>query len=106
MPTIADRLKAGQGVTGLALESALWCRYCCGETESGAVIAPNDPNWDTLLPIARAAKTEPDAWLAMRDVYGEIGLTEPFRSSFANALGALWADGTEAVLARYVAGEM
>ena len=33
IPTIADRLAAGKGVSGLALESALWCRYCFGETE-------------------------------------------------------------------------
>ena len=38
IPTIADRLAAGKGVSGLALESALWCRYCYGETDSGAVI--------------------------------------------------------------------
>ena len=48
IPTIADRLAAGQGISGLALESALWCRYCYGETDSGAVIEPNDPNWDRL----------------------------------------------------------
>ncbi len=28
VPVAADRLKAGQSVDGLALESALWCRYC------------------------------------------------------------------------------
>ena len=31
IPTIADRLDAGKGVAGLALESALWCRYCFGD---------------------------------------------------------------------------
>jgi len=102
VPTIADRLKAGAGVAGLALESALWCRYCYGETESGAVIEPNDPNWDTLAPLARQARTDPDAWLGMVEVYGEVAKAEPFRTAFAHALGALWEDGTEAVLTRYI----
>lgn len=106
VPTIADRLKAGGDVTGLALESALWCRYCFGETESGAVIEPNDPNWDRLVALARLAKTDPEAWLAMDDVYGEVGRAEPFRKAFAHALGALWADGTEAVLTRYIDGRL
>ncbi|HTM77529.1 MAG TPA: mannitol dehydrogenase family protein, partial [Devosia sp.] len=48
IPSAVDRVAAGQSVTGLALVSALWCRYCYGTTESGAVIAPNDPSWDRL----------------------------------------------------------
>ena len=59
IPTIADRLKAGKGVDGLALESALWCRYCFGTTDSGAVIEPNDPSWDRLQATAKAAKDDP-----------------------------------------------
>lgn len=102
VPTIADRLAAGGGVTGLALESALWCRYCFGETDSGAVIEPNDPNWERLTALSRQARTDPDAWLAMEDVYGNVGRAGPFRTAFAHALGALWEDGTEAVLTRYV----
>ena len=58
IPTIADRLAAGKGITGLALESALWCRYCFGETDSGAVIEPNDPNWDRLQAASKAAKDQ------------------------------------------------
>ena len=59
IPTIADRLKAGKGVAGLALESALWCRYCFGTTDSGAVTEPNDPSWERLQATAQAAKADP-----------------------------------------------
>ncbi len=104
--TIADRLKAGADVTGLALESALWCRYCAGTTESGKVIEPNDPNWDRLVPIALKAKDEPGVWLEQAPVYGEVARNEAFRARFAHALKALWADGTEAVLKRYLAGTL
>ncbi|QDY71112.1 mannitol dehydrogenase family protein [Qingshengfaniella alkalisoli] len=104
IPTIRDRIAEGRDVRGLALGSALWCRYCHGETESGAVIAPNDPNWDRLVAAARAARTDPAAWLAMDDIYGSLGQSAPFRDEFSRAVRALWADGTRAVLESYVKG--
>ena len=42
LPSTHDRLAAGRPVDGLALESALWCRYCYGETETGATIDVDD----------------------------------------------------------------
>ena len=104
VPAIADRLKAGQGVAGLALESALWCRYCAGTTDGGAVTAPNDPNWDRLQATARAAKENPGAWLAMDDIYGAVGRSPAFADAFSGALSALWRDGTAGTLRRYLAG--
>lgn len=104
VPSIADRLAAGAPVSGLALESALWCRYCWGETESGAAIEPNDPDWDRLVETARAARHDPARWLAQAQIYGEVGKAEPFATAFARALNVLWSDGTEAVLGRYLAG--
>ena len=104
VPTIRDRLAAGLPVTGLALESALWCRYCAGTDEAGDAIAANDPQWDHLQATAHGARAEPDAWLAMDAVYGDTGRAEPFRAAFVDALAALWRDGTRATLRRYVDG--
>ncbi|MBZ9964040.1 mannitol dehydrogenase family protein [Mesorhizobium sp. BR1-1-2] len=106
IPTIADRLKAGKSVAGLALESALWCRYCFGTTDSGAVIEPNDPSWDRLQATAKAAKEAPAAWLAMDDIYGDVGRATAFVEAFAHALNVLWMDGTRATLTRYLAGKL
>jgi mannitol 2-dehydrogenase len=103
VPTVADRLKAGAGVAGLALVSALWCRYCFGTTDSGAIIAPNDPNWERLQDSAARARAEPAAWLAMDDIYGAAGRDSDFRAAFAQWLQALWRDGTPATLRRYLA---
>ena len=102
VPTIRDRLNAEQCVSGLALESALWCRYCFGETNSGAVIAPNDPNWDRLQAAARAAKTDPKAWLAMGDVYGDTADAPAFKSAFGKWLEFIWSAGVEAALKAHV----
>ncbi|UCI07886.1 mannitol dehydrogenase family protein [Mesorhizobium sp. B1-1-8] len=106
IPTIADRLKAGKGVAGLALESALWCRYCLGTTDSGAVTEPNDPNWDRLQTAAKAAKDAPGAWLAMEDIYGDVGRSAAFAEAFAHALNVLWANGARETLTRYLAGKL
>jgi mannitol 2-dehydrogenase len=106
IPSIADRLKDGKSVTGLALESALWCRYCYGETDSGAHIAPNDPSqWDRLQTVAKAAKTNPSEWLAMHDIYGDTAKSATFQDGFATALNALWQNGTRATLQRYIDGQ-
>lgn len=106
IPSIADRLDRGLDVTGLALESALWCRYCYGVTDSGAVIEPNDPNWDRLTAAAGIAREDPAHWLGMRDIYGTTADSGAFRDRFATSLRALWADGTEATLRRYLNGGM
>ena len=102
IPTIADRLKSGGDVTGLALESALWCRYCFGTSDSGKTIEPNDPNWDRLQATAKAAKADPAAWLAMEDIYGDVGKSPVFAAKFGDALNALWRDGAAVTVKSYL----
>lgn len=102
IPSIADRLDRGLPVEGLALESALWCRYCAGTTDAGAEIAPNDPNWERLNENAQAAMNDPAHWFSMRDIYGRVAESPAFRERFAQDLSALWRDGTEAVLRSYL----
>jgi mannitol 2-dehydrogenase len=106
VPPLVQRLRAGEDVTGLALASALWCRYCHGETDSGRPIEPNDPQWDRLQALARQARDAPDAWLSLETVYGEAAQVGAFRRRFAEALRALWDEGTAAVLDRYLANTL
>ena len=102
LPSAADRLAAGQSVTGLALVSALWARYCYGETESGQPIAPNDPSWDRLTAQAKTARDTPAAWLEMTDIFGTLGTNPAYVAAFTNALATLWAVGTRETLNRYL----
>ncbi|QRZ14867.1 mannitol dehydrogenase family protein [Paracoccus methylovorus] len=104
VPTIAHRLERGLSVEGLALESALWCRYCEGHSDSGTVIAPNDPNWDLLTGRAQAAKTDPSAWLGMAEIYGATGTDPRLAQPFARWLAMLWDKGTRATLDAYLKG--
>ena len=102
VPVAADNLKAGRSIAGLALATATWCRYCHGETDSGKTIEANDPVWPRLQEMARKAKADPQAWLAMEDIYGDVGKSEIFQKAFSSALHSLWTKGTEATLKEYV----
>jgi len=103
IPSIRDNLARGVMPRGLILASALWCRYCYGEDEAGQTIAPNDPNWDALQAAARAAKTDPAAWLNQREIYGDLGDDAAFGQAFAQALRAVWAHGADAAMRAYLA---
>jgi mannitol 2-dehydrogenase len=95
-------LKNGQGFKGLALVSALWCRYCYGETESGQTIPPNDPSWTRLQAAARLAKDAPQKFLEMRDIFGELSDDRAYIDAFSDALSRLWVRGVRATLEDYV----
>ena len=106
IPSALDRVQRQQSVNGLSLVSALWCRYCYGETDSGAVIEPNDPSWARLTAQAKLAKSDPKAWLAMTDIYGDLAANPAFIAAFTNALTTLWDIGTKATLERYLADQL
>lgn len=103
VPPIADRLKDGKSIFGLALESALWCRYCFGLSDSGKVIEPNDPNWSHLQAKAKLAKVNPQVWLDMAEIYGDVGQHPVMQRLFADYLAAIWKDGAEATVKSYLA---
>jgi mannitol 2-dehydrogenase len=103
LPTVRDRLAAGASVRGLALVSALWCRYCYGESESGKAIPPNDPNWERLQSVAKPARNDPKAFLALRDIFGELADNSTYVGAFSSALSSLWTNGVRATLAKYLA---
>ncbi len=104
VPVIADNLKAGRRIVGLALESALWCRYCAGTTDSGKAVEANDPIWPRLNALALKAKDDPLQWLSMEDIYGDVAKNEGFRTVFAGWLTMLWRDGTAKTMEKYIAG--
>ncbi|MDP2083323.1 MAG: mannitol dehydrogenase family protein [Pseudotabrizicola sp.] len=102
IPSLRDALAAGGSIEGLALVSALWCRYCAGTTDSGTPIEPNDPDWDNLHRLSLAAKSDPSVWTRQKTIYGEAGSDPRFAAAFATALNALWANGTAKTLSRYL----
>ena len=102
LPSLRAALAAGGSIEGLALVSALWCRYCAGQTDSGTEIAPNDPNWDRLSTLACAARQDPSVWTGQADIYGAVGQDQRFHTAFARHLASLWQQGTAATLRTYL----
>lgn len=102
MPPLRDRLAAGQSCDGLALVSALWCRYCTGTSDHGTHIPPNDPNWDALQATALLAQSNPQIWLNQRTIYGDLADNPTFQHAFATHLARIRDHGTEAALRAYI----
>jgi mannitol 2-dehydrogenase len=105
LPSVRDRLKTGASVQGLALVSALWCRYCYGQTESEKVIAPNDPNWERLQKAAIPARHDPLAFLKLHDIFGDLATNSAYVDAFSNALASVWERGVRSTLADYLANQ-
>jgi mannitol 2-dehydrogenase len=101
LPTVHDGLAAGVSVEGLAFVEAAWARMCEGTREDGSIIEANDPFWDTLMKTAKKAKTEPQAWLEMRNTYGSLADQPRFKSAFSRWLLMIWDLGVETALASY-----
>jgi mannitol 2-dehydrogenase len=104
LPSINDRVRQGLAIDGLALVTAFWCRYCYGETESGAAIAPNDPNWQALQALARRARHTPEEWLGMSRIFGPLAGNPAYVTAFSAALARIWREGTRSALRSYLAG--
>jgi len=102
LPSTRDRLDAGADMTGLALVSALWCRFCAGTDETGTPLRLDDPQAARLTTAAGAARENPAAFLELGDIFGDLAAAAPFRSRFEAALRGLWRDGTRATLQRYL----
>lgn len=106
LPSTLDNLGQGRDVVGLALVSALWCRYFAGKTDSGKDIVFNDASAERLHAAALKAKDDPSAFLVFDDIFGEVAKSELFRKRFAHALKTLWEKGTRETLQLYLDGKL
>lgn len=106
LPSTLDNLRQGKDVVGLALVSALWCRYFAGTSDSGKEIVFNDASAERLHEAAVKAKNDPAAFLVFDDIFGEAAKSELFRKRFAHALKTLWEKGTKETLQLYLDGKL
>jgi mannitol 2-dehydrogenase len=104
LPSTADRLRKGEDVRGLAMVSALWCRYFEGTSDSGRIIEFNDASADRLHAAALQSRENPLAFLELEDIFGDVGKSAVFQQRFAQALGSLRQRGTRATLSAYLDG--
>jgi len=102
LPSIRDRLEIGLDVRGLALEVALWCRYCYGESRSGKSIYLEDNNSEKLRKTSLEARGNPIVFLEIEEIFGDLSENPVFRERFSDALDSIWSDGVEKTMDSYL----
>ena len=85
----------------MTLVEAMWARMCESTREDGSPIEPSDPFWDRLTQVAAQARTTPQVWCELRQLYGDLADATLFAESFAKWLDLIWAQGAEAALQTY-----
>ena len=93
LPTIAAALEKGASIEGLALEVALWCRYCAQPN-----LMLSDPRSEQLVAAARRSETDPSAFLNIRDVFGDLVENDLFARTFERQVRQLWTQSPRQVL--------
>jgi mannitol 2-dehydrogenase len=104
VPAIRVALERDLPVRGLALSSALWCRYCAGTRDDGTPIVSDDPDGDRLKEAAIAARSEPTVWLDQYDIYGSAGLDARFRDAFRASMKKVIERGVSGAIADFIEG--
>jgi mannitol 2-dehydrogenase len=98
LPVIRENLITGGEVRRSAGVVASWARYAEGIDEQGRPIEVVDRRRDALMARARRQREDPLAFLADRDLFGDLVDDERFTSHYRAALDALYERGARATL--------
>ena len=77
---------------------ASWARYAEGVDEAGQPIEVIDRLRDCLMQAARRQREDPDAFIANRDIFGDLAVEKPFVSAYRSTLASLHQRGARATL--------
>ena len=98
LPVVRHRLASGGGIERAALVVAGWARYAEGVDEQGAPIEVVDRRRDVLMAAASRQHEDPTAFLAVREVFGDLMDDERFVAAYTSSLRSLHARGARATL--------
>jgi mannitol 2-dehydrogenase len=98
LPVIRAQLATGGQIRRSAAVVASWARYAEGTDEQGQPIDVVDRLADTLVELARRQRTDPDAFIANRQLFGDLAANERFRTAYRSALTSLHTRGARATL--------
>ncbi len=104
LPSIQDRLGKGLSVKGLALETALWCRYCLGRNEAGEAIELVDDNAGILKAWAAAVFNGTPGHFDMPELFGPLGSHPDYLKAFLEAVRQIRSSGVAETLKAYIGG--
>ncbi len=100
LPVVRENLASGGPVTLSAGIVASWARYAEGTDEEGAPIQVVDRLADRLTAAAQRQREDRLAFLADRQVFGDLVDDDRFVAAYRDALDGLLADGAHATVTR------
>ena len=98
LPVVRAQLESGGEITRSAAIVASWARYAEGVDEEGEPIEIVDRRADRLTEIAQRQREDPDAFIANRDLFGDLADDERFADAYRSALRSLHERGARATL--------
>jgi mannitol 2-dehydrogenase len=98
LPVIRHQLAAGGEIRRSAAVVASWARYAEGVDEQGTPIEVVDRLAGTLTALARRQRGDPGAFIANRDVFGDLAGDGRFATAYRSALASLHQRGARATL--------
>jgi mannitol 2-dehydrogenase len=98
LPVIRQNLETGGEILRATAVVASWARYAEGTDEQGKPIEVVDQLRDTLVATARRQSEDPLAFIANRDLFGDLIDNERFVSTYRSVLGSLHTKGARATL--------
>ena len=102
LPVVRAQLASGGPIERSAAVVASWARYAEGVDEQGEPIEVVDRLRDSLTAIARSG--EPDAFIANRELFGDLVDDPRFSEAYRAALSSLHERGARATLESIVKG--
>jgi mannitol 2-dehydrogenase len=98
LPVIRHNLTTGGPIERSTAVVASWARYAEGVDEQGRPIEVVDRLADRLTAAARRQQSDPLAFIADREVFGDLVDNERFVSTYRSVLASLHAKGARATL--------
>jgi len=105
LPVIRHNLESGGEILRATAVVASWARYAEGVDEHGQPIEVVDRLKDVLVPAAQRQHEEPLAFIANREVFGDLIDNERFVSTYRSVLASLHTKGSRATLQDIAAAE-
>ena len=104
LPVVHAQLAAGGEFRHAATVVASWARYAEGVDEYGQPIDVVDPRRDALMAAARRQREEPLAFLADRELFGDLADDDRFTAVYRAALHSLHQLGARSTLEAVTGG--
>ena len=98
LPVVRQQLATGGEIRRSAAVVASWARYAEGVDEQGQPIEVVDRVRDSLMRLAQKQRTDPDAFMANREVLGDLIDDARFAAAYRSALTSLQRRGARATL--------